>query len=67
MSKKKRVNSWKKLMRQREQERNRFGGARQAFTGNIEFDEDDNDLDEDEDNNEYEYLRAEGIRDFGVH
>ena len=68
MSKRKRARSWKKLMRQREQERNRFGSVRQHLIGfpDIDSEDDEMDFDEDENSEEYEYLWAEGIRDFGV-
>ena len=66
MSKRKQAQSWKKLMRQREQERNRFGGSRQIFNGITDLQDTDIEFDEDEDSAEYEYLWAEGIRTFAA-
>jgi hypothetical protein len=62
MSRSKKPRSWQKLMRQREQERNSFGGGRPAFSAIVRIEYDDIDLDEDE--HEYEYLWAESIRHF---
>ena len=65
-------------MRQRELERNRFGGKRNAFVNNEssddegdhedveDFDDEDAEDFDDEDAAEYQYLWAENIRDLSA-
>ena len=66
MSKSRDARSWKKLMRQREEERNRFGGVRQAYGANLGAENDEFDFEEEEEEEDHHYLWAESIRDLGV-
>ena len=71
MPKSKDARSWKKLMRQREAERNRFGAVHQAYGANLDaeayLDVKNDEFDfEEEAEEDHHYLWAESIRDLGV-